>query len=181
MNSTDAAKLKEMMTPLQMDGGVYDNLYQLVVNGPREAGEIPSKVHMQELVQNAWVSFDDDADKCWTITEAGLQAFMEAYSKIPNPHHKVFGAIRIGFAERCGDGELDGTPVHTLGGCLEWAREHILQTKVMDWSEHFGAYDYATFDFVHPLTKIKTHLKPGDWVILSEDHNHTVHKLSEDN
>lgn len=178
---TDTAKLEEMMTPVKMAGAVYGNLFQLVRWGAREAGEIPSKSHMQELVQNAWVRFNGDEDKCWTITDAGLQAFMEAYSKTPNPYHKIFGAIRIGFAERCGAGGLDGTPIHTLGGCLEWVRENVLKTKVMDWSEHFNAYDYATFDFIHPLTKVKTHLKPGDWVVLSEDHNHTVHKLSEDN
>ena len=178
---TDAAKLKEMMTPAKMDDAVYDNLFQLAQHGAREAGEIPSKSHMQELVQNKWVRFNGDVDKCWTITDAGLQAFMEAYSKIPNPHYKIFGAVRIGFAEICGGGELDGTPIHALGGCLEWVREHVLKTKVMEWSEHFGSYDYATFDFTHPVTKVKTHLKPGDWVILSEDHNHTVHKLSEEN
>jgi hypothetical protein len=177
----DAAKLKELMTPAKMNGAVYDNLFQLARWGAREVGEIPSKGHMQELVQNKWVRFNGDEEKCWTITDAGLQAFLEAYSKIPNPHYKIFGTLRIGFAERCGNGELDGTPIHCLGGCFDWARENVFLNKVLNWAESFGSYDYATFDFIHPVTKVKTHLKPGDWVVLSEDHNHTVHKLSEDN
>ena len=178
---TDKEKLDILRTPAKMSGGVYDNLFQLVVNGPREAGEIPSKASMQELMENKWVTFNGDSDKCWTITDKGLQAFMEEYSTISNPHHSIFGALRVGSAEIIAGGELDGIPLHCLGGCYDWARDNVFLNKVIDWAVSFSSYDYATFDFTHPITGVKTHLKPGDWVILSEDHNHTVHKLSEDN
>lgn len=177
---TDQEKLSALMKPMRLEGAVYDNLYQLVRHGAREAGEVPSKGHMVELLKNGWVTQHPDADKCWTITDAGIRAFLEYYDQIPNPHYRIFGVICISYAERCGDSQLDGIPIRVLGGALEWAQENVIGTH-LKWAASFGAYDYATFDFTHPVTKVDTHLKPGDWIILSEDHNHTVHKLSEDN
>lgn len=179
---TDQEKLTTLMKPVRLEGAVYDNLYQLVRHGAREAGEVPSKGHMGELLKNGWVTQQPNADKCWTITEAGIQTFLEEYDQIPNPHYKIFGVIRICFAERCGDShsQLDGIPIRVFGGALEWAQANVISSH-LTWAASFGAYDYATFDFTHPVTKVVTHLKPGDWIILSEDHNHTVHKLSEAN
>lgn len=163
----------------RMAAAVYDNLFQLVMHGPRESGEIPSKGWMEELIEQGWVTHTPNVDKCWNVTSKGIEAFLAEYEQIPDPAFPLFGAIYIQFAERCGDNELDGKPLVVLGGAMAWVTEHMLGQN-LTFSKYFGSYDYATFDYVHRPDEKEYLLKPGDWLILREDHNHTIHRFDAD-
>lgn len=158
-----------------LTGGMYDNLFQLVVHGPREAGEIPSKAALGDLIANKWVGQKDDR---YIATSEGIKTLLAQYERVVNPHHSIFGAVYIESAEICGGGKLDGKPLVVLGGALAWAMEHLLGSK-LKFSSSFGAYDYATFDYLD-LDGNTWLMKPGDWLILSEDHKHTLHRFTAD-
>lgn len=176
----DRALLKQLMKAgkAKCSPAAYDALYQLLVHGPREADEIPSMAGLGEAIYHDWASHIEDSEQPYRITNDGLKETMRHYGTIFDPHYKIFGVLIVGFAEICGGGELDGQPLHKYGEVTtEWLKENLFETH-FKWADSFSAYDYATFDFVHPVTGVITHLKPGDAVVLKEDHNHTVHKFS---
>lgn len=166
------------MTDIIVDGGVYDNLFQLVVHGPRESGEIPSKDTIGTLLEHKWITYNSKVDKCYAVTDLGIQTFFKCYNNIKAPYHRIFGAIRIDYVDvgRLLDGDNSKKPIVIFGGSEHWAKEHILG-KYLNYAKSFREYDYTTFDFEHPITNEVIHLGPGDWIILNEDHDHVVHNF----
>lgn len=173
--AAEVRKAESVMNP-PMSGGEYDNLYQLVMHGPREAGEIPSKATMDSLVELGYVKLDHSSDKCWSVTSKGIDAFVRQYLTIEDPHHKIFGAMRVCFAEITGVG-WDGTPLYMPIGDIERAKLDLKDTLVL--SRYYGSHDYVTFDYID--AEGKRHLmKPGDWLIMHENSTFTLHQFSKD-
>lgn len=172
----DQAKLAALMQPREeMSGAMYDTMFKLVTHGPQEVGDVPSKTGLYSAIDDDWVIHEHHL---YYPTDKGIQGFLRAYAQVPNPHHTIFGAIRVGHAEIIGDGQLDGNALEILGAAFDWCKDNVLGSSLV-WAKSFSAYDYATFDFTHPETKVTTHLKPGDWIILPEAGQYTVHNLSE--
>jgi hypothetical protein len=159
-----------------MIDSLYHTLFRLVTVGPRPSTDCVSVTGITEAIKLGLVTVEPHEDVDWyRITSPGIQTLLDAYEKRPDPEEAIFGAVHIEFAERCGEGKLDGKPLVVLGGALAWAQEYLLGSK-LKFSSCFGAYDYATFDYLDLDGKIWL-MKPGDWLILREDHKHIVHRF----
>lgn len=156
-----------------ISGAEYDNLYQMVMHGPREAGDIPSKAACPDLVKKGYMAVDYTKEQCYSVTSKGIEAFIHKYITIDNPHHKIFGAVKICFAEITGDG-WDGCPLWMPVGDIDWGKKNL--ADVLVFSEHLHAYDYMTFDYIDSEGNRKL-MKPGDWLILLEKGHHTLHRF----
>lgn len=162
-----------------MNDALYQLLFRLVTKGPQPVTNCVSITAISEALKLDLISVTPVEDVDWyKVTSGGIQTLLDAYDKRPDPEEQIFGAIYIQHAEICGEGKLDGKPLQILGGAMFWCQEHMLG-KTLRWSQCFGAYDYATFDYFDP--EGRSHLlKPGDWLILSEDGNHRVHQFYRD-
>lgn len=159
-----------------MIDSLYQTLFRLVTVGPRPSTDCVSVTGITEAIKLGLVIVEPHEDVDWyRITSGGIQTLLEAYDKRPDPEAMIFGAVYIEHTERLGDGKLDGKPLAILGGALEWSKEHLLGSK-LTFSSCFREYDYATFDYLDLDGKTWL-LKPGDWLILSEDHKHIVHRF----
>jgi hypothetical protein len=159
----------------QMKDSLYHTLFKLVTQGPQPVSNCVSVTGITEAANLGLVTVDPQGDVDWyRITSSGVQTLLDAYEKRPDPEEQIFGAVHVCFAEIVGGGKLDGTPLVVLGGALSWAKEYLIGSK-LTFSTSFGAYDYATFDYLDLNGKTWL-LKPGDWLILREDHNHIMHR-----
>lgn len=155
----------------------YENLYQLVAHGPREAGEIPVKHALPELLTRGWATYTAGLDAPYTVTYSGIVECLRFYSKLDNPHFKFFGGLIVGMATYEEDGSLNSSPLNTYGDVFEWFKKNILGTS-LKFNERKSGIPYATFKFLHPVTGVEHILEPGDVVIFKENGNHTVHQFN---
>lgn len=159
-----------------MKDTLYHLMFKLVTKGPQPVSECGEIEAIGAALNLDMITVNPCGDVDWYhITSNGIQTLLDTYEKRPDPEETIFGAVYIKHAEITGDGQLDGTPLVILGGALEWSKEYLLGSK-LTFSSRFGAYDYATFDYLDEDAKTWL-MKPGDWLILSEDHNHKLHQF----
>lgn len=158
-----------------MKDSLYHLMFKLVTQGPQKVSDCGDIEAITSALNLDLITVNPCGDVDWYyITSGGIQTTLDTYDKRPDPEQHIHGAVHVKHAERTDEG-FSCAPLVILGGALSWAQEHLLGSK-LTFSVRQSEFDYAVFDYLDLDGKTWL-MKPGDWLILSEDNKHTLHQF----